>query len=86
MSDSENFVENEIEDHKADLDKWIVAVETLPAPDSLKGVVERFIRDCKTLKSDMDSNETPQCADLVDFTDRRNSLEIQYVNISTDLQ
>lgn len=86
MSDENPQVADEIEDHKDDLNKWIVTLETLPIPESRQGTVSRFVRDCKTLISDLDSNEIPNVSDLVDFTDRRNSLEIQYFNITNDLK
>lgn len=86
MSDEHHHVENEIEDHKSDLEKWITDIRKLSVPESRQGVVDRFVRDCDILKSDLEEKETPQSADLVDFTDRRNSLEIQYHHIVSDLQ
>ena len=85
MTDVPPHVQDEIEDHKADLDKWINNIAELPCAESRKGVSERFVRDCKILKEDLDAKETPTAADLVDFTDRHNSLEIQYINITSDL-
>lgn len=83
----ENFTtEDEIDAHRKDLNMWTVVLETLTIPESRQGTVNRFVRDCNTLLSDMDENETPGMADLVDFTDRRNSLEIQYLNITNDLK
>lgn len=86
MSEENPLVEDEIADHKADLNMWILAMETLIIPSNSQGVVDRFIRDCKTLISDLDSKEIIKCSDLVDFTDTRNSLEIRYINITNSLR
>ncbi len=84
MSDKSNPVENEIEDHKSDLITWVNKVTSLTIPESRKGVADRFVRDCNILTTDLDEKEKPTMADLVDFTDRRNSLEIQFLNITND--
>lgn len=83
-SEEQPFVDNEIDDHKTDLNTWISSVSDMTVPDSRKKVAERFVRDCKTLLEDLDS-ESVSAADLCDFNDRRNSLEVQYHSISQDV-
>lgn len=85
MSEEHPHVKNELADHKTEITSWISSVSTLPVPTSRKGVVERFIRDCQTLITDCSEAQEPSAADLCDFTDRKNSLEIQFINISEDL-
>jgi hypothetical protein len=86
MSEENPQVEDEIEDHKSDLSSWILAMEVLTIPVNSQGVVDRFVRDCKTLIDDLDSKDIVKCSDLVDFTDTRNSLEIRYINITNSLK
>jgi len=85
MKEEKPSVENEIDDHKNDLDTWIGSITAQTIPQSMKGVTDRFVRDCNILKNDLDEKDTPTMSDLVDFTDRRNSLEIQYIHITSDL-
>ncbi len=85
MSEEHPHVENELEDHKTEITTWISSVSILPIPPSRKGVIERFIRDCQTLITDCSGNQEPSAADLCDLHDRKNSLEIQYLNITEDL-
>lgn len=86
MAREKSFVDNEIQTHKNDLNTWIGDIGTHAIPDSKKGVTDRFVRDCKTLVTDLESSDIPSRPDLVDFTDRRNSLEIQYTNLKEDLR
>lgn len=85
MSNDIPQVEDEIEEHKSYLTEWIDGMSKLTVPESRKGVTDRFSRDCKTLIDDVDKNEMPTMADLVDYSDRRNSLEIQYLNLRSGL-
>lgn len=75
-------VEDEIQGHIVDLDHWIREAATLSVSRSRANVVERFARDCETLKTDMDKSDTPSAHDMVDFSDRRNSLEIQFHHLT----
>ena len=84
MSTERSLVETEIEEHIAYLQEWTVSLHGQTIPTSQKGVVERFIRDCNTLQEDL-NNGNPLSADLVDFNDRRCSLEIQYHHILSDI-
>lgn len=77
-----SLVDEEIQSHKVDLNAWINEVSALETTESRKNVINRFIRDCRTLISDLDENVVVGSADLVDFCDRHNSLETQYLNIS----
>ena len=86
MSEENPQVEDEIEDHKSDLNMWILVMEALTIPVNSQGVVDRFVRDCRTLISDLDSKDIIKCSDLVDFTDTRNSLEIRFINITNSLK
>ena len=86
MSEERPLVENELVDHKTELTEWINEINKLTIPSSHKRVTERFIRDCETLKTDMDTDSIPSSVDLCDFTDRKNSLEIQYINLIQDLK
>lgn len=81
MSDPIDFVSEELAGHKAALDQWINDVNELVVSDSKKRVNERFVSDCHSLKTYIDKCEVISTPDLCDFTDRRNSLEIQYENI-----
>lgn len=86
MSEENPIVEDEIEDHKNDLNMWMLAMNTLDIPENSKGVVDRFKQDCNQLLKYIDEKETPTTSDLVDYTDRRNSLEIQYINITNSFK
>lgn len=81
MTEPENLVDSEIADHQAVLDGWIGEVATMTVPKGRKGVNDRFVQDCQQLKNYLSQAESPSTADLCDFEDRRNSLEIQYNNI-----
>ena len=85
MADDRTLVENELNDHKIELNEWVAGAKSFNAPDSHKRVLERFIRDCETLKTDMEKDSVVSSVDLCDFTDRKNSLEIQYINLKQDL-
>jgi len=82
MSEENPQVEDELEDHKSDLSMWVLAMDTLTIPENSKGIAARFKQDCQHLIDYIDEKDTPTSSDLVDFTDRRNSLEIQYLNIT----
>lgn len=75
--DNQPFIDEELGDHKTDLQSWIEDVSKMQVTESRKKVVERFQRDCKTLLQDLDCDSV-SAADLSDFNDRRNSLEVQY--------
>lgn len=86
MSDDQYRVEDEINDRKSDIDGWVNSLGTMTIPKSRTGVTDRFIRDCKILITDMYNKETPHAEDLDDFSDRFNSLEIQYFNITESIK
>lgn len=81
MIEHEDLVGSEIAEHLSILDGWIGEITTIPVTESRRGVNERFVQDCRHLKSYLTGVESPSAADLCDFGDRRNSLEIQYNNI-----
>jgi hypothetical protein len=74
-------VEEELISHRTHLESWTCDLDTKFIPDSQKSVVERFKRDCMVLHTDVSTTEQVSTPDLNDFTDRHNSLEIQYHNI-----
>lgn len=82
MATKASHVDNEITEHKSNLNQWIKNVSDLPKTDSCKGVHNRFIRDCQTLVNDMNETPSPSSADLIDFTDRANSLEVQHSQLT----
>lgn len=86
MSEEQPLMEDELDERKDEINKWIISLSTLEIPESRKSVIDRFIRDCRQFLNDIDSVETPTSADLVDFTDRHNSFEIQYFNITNELR
>lgn len=81
MTEKESLVDNEIAEHVDHLNNWISRVGSLTVSESNKGVIDRFIKDCNTLIVYVNEKEDPSMSDLVDFTDRRNSLGIQFDNI-----
>lgn len=83
---SNNHVQEELNDHKSQLNDWISSMESRNVPTNQQGVVNRFVRDCRTLITDIDTTEIARTADLIDFTDRCNSLEIQFNNLNNDLK
>jgi hypothetical protein len=85
MSQDRSLVESEIQDYLTNIGEWIAKVQGVPVQESYKGVIDRFVRDCSNFRSDVEEKESPSSPDLVDFTDRHNSLEIQYHNILSDL-
>jgi hypothetical protein len=84
--ENSHLVANEIDDHKTEVSKLVTDVAGFTVPASHKGTVDRFVRDCTTLLSDLNSADSPSAADLCDFVDRKNSLEVQYNNIEEDLK
>ena len=78
-------VEQELEGHRVDVQEWKKSLSEKEIPESQKGVVDRFKRDCDTLDSDLPVSSQVSANDLCDFVERRNSLEIQYHNILKSL-
>jgi hypothetical protein len=82
-----NHVDDELNGHREDLTKWVDKVSTMTVPLSHTNVTQRFVRDCQTMLTDInDENREVTAADLCDFSDRHNSLEIQYVSITEELE
>lgn len=84
ITEDKHLVNDEINDHKVELNQWVEKVKDLPVPANRQKVCERFMRDCQTLLTDLDGANPPSCADLCDFDDRRRSLEVQFHNITQD--
>lgn len=85
MVEFQPSVENEFDGHKTELQEMISTAEKLTVPNTHKNVVARFVRDCQTLISDLDAEDTPSAADLSDYDNRKNSMEIQYHNLTEDI-
>jgi hypothetical protein len=82
-----HHVNDELNEHLENLRNWTTAVASLNVPTSHLNVTQRFARDCQTLISDIeDDTKEVSTADLCDFTERRNSLEIQYHNLTEEYQ
>lgn len=86
MSEDRVTLETELKDYADNIDSWISAIAETPVDVSKKGVVERFVRDCQTLKADLYTSNSPSNEDLNDFTDRHASLDVQYNNLKTHLK
>jgi len=86
MSNDSTLLGDEIDTHKANLATWAESVKSLPVTESKKGVHDRFVRDCETLVADLDKTEAPSSADLCDFGDTANSLEIRYHQLTDNTQ
>ncbi len=84
MTKTNDLVAGEIEDHRIAAEELISSINAITIPTSRKGTAERFVRDWRNLIADLDSGE-PSSHDLTDFTDRRASLEIQFLNFTSDL-
>jgi hypothetical protein len=81
-----SLVSGEIDNHKQNINNWADTIQNQKVPESRKGVNDRFVRDCKQLVAYLDESDSPSSADLVDFEDRHNSLEVQFHQLSDDAQ
>lgn len=86
MAEEVSLVEAEINGHVTGIDSFVEAIKSLDADPDYNNVVKRFVRDCEILKTDMFESSEPSNCDLVDFSDRYNSLEVQFHNIKRDHQ
>jgi hypothetical protein len=84
MTDDSPMLDSEIDAHKTNINGWIEGISKLSVPESRKGVNERFVRDCKTLLKDLNETTLPSSADLVDFEDAHNGLEVRYHALTDD--
>lgn len=84
MSEDRLTTNSEIDAYVEDLDSWIEKSGAAKVKDSYKGVVDRFVRDCNTLKSDMFGNQKPSSCDMVDYNDRYSSLDVQFHNLQSN--
>ena len=86
MQNSPSLVEQEIQGYITNLDAWILDVSNMKTLASCNGVKVRFAIECHMLKAYLEAADVPSSADLVDFSDRHNSLQIQYQNLVSDQQ
>ncbi len=83
--DPKSLVAEECDNYIKTANDWIEKIENSNVIESRKGVAERFVRDCKILIEDIDKNETPSSADVVDFQDKFDSMEVRYQNIISNI-
>ena len=77
MSKKTDHIQNELDSHILSVTSYVDTVKGLKLLKTDKGVSERFLRDCDNTLSDLKKAKSPTQADLVDFTNICNSLEIR---------
>lgn len=86
MTTKKPAVDIELSDYKHEIKTWVESIKSKKYRLDYESVVNRFLRDCETLVSDMHQATKPETADLCDFTDRKNSLEIQYLKLLNEIE
>jgi hypothetical protein len=83
-SDDTMSVASELQDHIDAVEQWSSDVSALNVGDATKGVISRFVRDCKLLVEDCKASENPSTEDLCDLKDYRDMLNIRHHNLVED--
>lgn len=85
MTTKKPAVHIELDDYKSEIRGWTESLSAKKYRSDYTGVVSRFLRDCNVLMDDLHKSTKPETADLVDFNDRKNSLEIQYLKLIDEI-
>lgn len=84
-NDKASALDREHAEYKKAISSWVSQLRKAKFPESMSGTIERFKRDCDLLVSDINANHVFSVNDLVDFTNRHDSLEVQFHQLKSHL-